>query len=68
MDERCIGFVEWYDRTTGTGWIVPLGRTTPVRAYRDDIEGECGSLSVDQQVSFTIELGEGRFVARHIRP
>ncbi|MFF4322634.1 cold shock domain-containing protein [Streptomyces sp. NPDC001568] len=68
MDERCIGFVEWYDRATGTGWIVPVGREAPVRVYRDDIEGDCRSLSVDQQVSFTLELGEGRFVARHIRP
>ncbi|NEC93008.1 cold shock domain-containing protein, partial [Streptomyces sp. SID12501] len=56
MDERCIGFVEWYDRSTGTGWIVPVGREAPVRVYRDDIEGDCRSLSVDQQVSFTIEL------------
>ncbi|WP_328302355.1 cold shock domain-containing protein [Streptomyces sp. NBC_00435] len=68
MNERLIGFVEWYDRATGCGSVVPLGSTIPIRVHRADIAGECKSLSAGQQVSFVIELGPTGFEARHVLP
>ncbi|WP_405497436.1 cold shock domain-containing protein [Streptomyces sp. NBC_00096] len=68
MNERLIGFVEWYDRATGRGSIIPLGSTIPLRVNRADIEGDCKSLSAEQQVTFVIELGPTGFEARQVRP
>lgn len=68
IDSECTGFVQWFDRRRGYGFVIPLGCDEAFFFSRSDIEGECASLSVDQQVSFVLELGDGRFVARRIRP
>ncbi|MBO0510730.1 cold shock domain-containing protein [Streptomyces beijiangensis] len=68
MTQSCIGFVQFWDRSRGFGFITPLGSNQPVYVQRDDIEGECQNLSDDQQVSFVLELGPGRFEAKHVRP
>ncbi|MFF0745939.1 cold shock domain-containing protein [Streptomyces sp. NPDC004111] len=68
MDNRCTGFVEWWDRSVGRGSIVPLGWQDAVPVRREDLEGECRSLSAEQQVSFVLVLGADGFEAREVRP
>jgi cold shock CspA family protein len=68
MENRCTGFVEWWDRESGRGLIVPLGWQDPVQVHRDDLEGECRSLSAEQQVSFALVLGTDGFEAKEVRP
>ncbi|MGW0720044.1 cold-shock protein [Streptomyces sp. NPDC002778] len=68
MEQRCTGFVQHYDRTKGYGFLVPLGGTEPVYFEREDIDHTCTSLSQNQQVTFTLTLGIGRFQAKNIRP
>ena len=63
-DDRCTGFVQFWDRGRGYGFIVPLGSDQSVYVHRDD----CKSLSVDQQVTFSLQLGPGRFEAKRVRP
>lgn len=67
-DERFTGFVQYYNRTDGYGFILPLGHDAPVFVRRDALEGPTPSLSEEQQVTFTIELHEGRLQARHVLP
>ncbi|MET9464033.1 cold shock domain-containing protein [Streptomyces sp. NPDC006544] len=68
MTERCTGFIQSYNRQAGHGFLVPLGRREPVFFEQTDIEGPDKGLSVDQQVTFVLVLGDGRFVAKEIRP
>ncbi|GGZ89281.1 cold-shock protein [Streptomyces subrutilus] len=68
MEPRVKGFVQSYNRERGYGFIVPLGGCDPVYVERDDIEGDPQVLSEEQQVTFAIELGEGRMAARRVRP
>ena len=68
MEERRIGFVQFWDRGRGFGFIVPLGGEEPVHVQLKDLEGDCKSLSTDQQVTFVLALGAGRFEARRVRP
>ncbi|MFD3515627.1 cold shock domain-containing protein [Streptomyces sp. NPDC058657] len=68
MENRCTGFVDWWDRASGQGRIVPLGWQDPVRVLREDLEGECKSLSAEQQVSFALVLGAAGFEAKEVRP
>ncbi|MEU8893866.1 cold shock domain-containing protein [Streptomyces sp. NPDC048442] len=68
MDNRCTGFVEWWDRAAGRGFIVPLGWQDPIAVRRDDIEGDCKSLSPEQQVTFALTLGSSGFEAKEVRP
>ncbi|MGW6708586.1 cold shock domain-containing protein [Streptomyces sp. NPDC054956] len=68
MTERCTGFIQSYNRQAGYGFLVPLGHEEPVYFEQSDITDECKGLSVDQQVTFILELGAGRFVAKDIRP
>lgn len=68
MEPRVKGFVQSYNRERGYGFILPLGETTPVYVEREDIEAEPKVLSEDQQVTFAMELGQGRMEARRVRP
>ncbi|MGP3683790.1 cold-shock protein [Streptomyces sp. IBSNAI002] len=68
MEPRVKGFVQSYNRDRGYGFILPLGETAPVFVEREDIEHDPQVLSEEQQVTFTIELGQGRMSARHVRP
>lgn len=68
MTERCTGFIQSYNRQAGYGFLVPLGHKEPVYFERADIEDPLKGLSVDQQVTFVLVLGAGRFVAKEIRP
>lgn len=68
MDGRVKGFVQSYNRDNGYGFLVPYGARDTVYVERADIESEPQNLSEEQQVSFTIEFADGRFVARHVRP
>ncbi|MEV3854132.1 cold shock domain-containing protein [Streptomyces sp. NPDC050095] len=67
MSDRSTGFVEFWDRGRGYGFIVPLGGNQPVYVHRDDLEGDCKNLSADQQVTFILHLGHGRFEAKQVR-
>ncbi|MEN8651414.1 cold shock domain-containing protein [Streptomyces sp. 21So2-11] len=68
MSTRSEGLVQYFNREQGYGFIVPFGRNDPVYVRREDIEGECRSLSEEQHVSFTLQLADGRFEARQVRP
>ncbi|MGW6691104.1 cold shock domain-containing protein [Streptomyces sp. NPDC054961] len=68
MTERCTGFIQSYNRRAGHGFLVPLGHQEPVFFEQADIEEPDKGLSVDQQVTFVLVLGDGRFVAKEIRP
>ncbi|MEU9234771.1 cold-shock protein [Streptomyces subrutilus] len=68
MEPRVKGFVQSYNRDRGYGFILPLGETESVFVEREDIEHDPQVLSEEQQVTFTIELGQGRMSARHVRP
>ncbi|MFD7016252.1 cold shock domain-containing protein [Streptomyces sp. NPDC059161] len=68
MSERCEGIVQYFDREKGYGFVVPFGQHDAIHVRREDIEGEPRTLSEGQQVSFVIELGQGRFEARAVRP
>ena len=68
MSERCEGIVQYFDREKGYGFVVPMGQRDAIYVRREDIEGETRTLSEGQQVSFVIELGQGRFEARAVRP
>lgn len=68
MTERCTGFIQSYNRQAGYGFLVPLGDEEPVYFEQADIEDPDKGLSVDQQVTFVLVLGAGRFVAKEIRP
>jgi cold shock CspA family protein len=68
MENRCIGFVLFWDAVNGRGWITPQGGKGPIYVTRDHIDHPCKNLSEDQQVSFTLELAAGRFEARNVRP
>ncbi|MER5730600.1 cold shock domain-containing protein [Streptomyces sp. NPDC002138] len=68
MDTRVKGFVQSYNRDHGYGFLVPCGAEDTVYVERDDIEADPRTLSEEQQVTFTIEFADGRFVARHVQP
>nr|WSX53651.1 cold shock domain-containing protein [Streptomyces sp. NBC_00974] len=68
MSERYTGFIQSYNRQAGHGFLVPLGHEEPVYFEQADIEAPDKGLSVDQQVTFVLVLGAGRFVAKEIRP
>ncbi|MCX4967572.1 cold shock domain-containing protein [Streptomyces sp. NBC_00654] len=68
MSERCEGIVQFYSSAEGYGFVVPHGRKEPLYLTADDIDAERRVLSEGQLVSFVIELGQGRFVARNVRP
>lgn len=68
MDKRCTGFILSYNRRAGHGFLIPLGHEQPLYFERADIHSDCQGLSVDQQVTFVFALGNGRFVAKDIRP
>ncbi|MFD9304830.1 cold shock domain-containing protein [Streptomyces sp. NPDC060048] len=68
MTERCTGFIQSYNRQAGYGFLVPLGHEEPVYFEQADLEASFTGLSVDQQVTFVLVLGAGRFVAKDIRP
>ncbi|MBB6440029.1 cold-shock protein [Streptomyces candidus] len=68
MEERCTGFVQYYNRDRGYGFLVPEGGTDPVYFEREDIEHTCTGLSQDQQVTLTLALGTGRYEAKNSRP
>ncbi|WP_411107229.1 hypothetical protein [Streptomyces sp. cmx-4-9] len=68
LEKRVTGFVLWWDRGQGRGEIIPLGSTDPVLVTRADLMSASGSLSADQQVTFTLALGPTRFEARDVRP
>ncbi|MCZ4102563.1 cold shock domain-containing protein [Streptomyces sp. So13.3] len=67
MSSRTIGFVQWFNRDAGYGFVIPIGGNDPVYFEEQDIEGPCSGLSEDQQISFVLELTATRFVARQIR-
>ncbi|MEV0096898.1 cold shock domain-containing protein [Streptomyces sp. NPDC050738] len=67
MSERCEGVVEYFNREEGYGFIVPFEREDALYVRREDIEGSTKTLSEGQHVSFTVELGPGRWEARIVR-
>ncbi|MFC7308084.1 cold shock domain-containing protein [Streptomyces monticola] len=67
MEERINGYVQWFNRKQGYGFVVPYGQLDAVFVRREDLE-ECSTLSEGQQVSFVLALGLGRFEARKVRP
>ncbi|WP_327351084.1 cold shock domain-containing protein [Streptomyces sp. NBC_01304] len=68
MSARCTGFVQFFNRRDGYGFIVPVGQRDPVFVHGEDIEHQPQVLSEGQQVTFCLELGQGRFEARKVRP
>ncbi|WP_328303398.1 cold shock domain-containing protein [Streptomyces sp. NBC_00435] len=68
MDSRVKGFVQSYNSGNGYGFLVPYGARDTIYVERADIESDPQTLSEEQQVSFTIDFADGRFVARHVQP
>ncbi|MCT4353560.1 cold shock domain-containing protein [Streptomyces sp. Je 1-79] len=68
MNGRRKGLVQYFNQEGGYGFITPYGDQDTVYVRAEDIETEDKVLSEGQQVTFALELGEGRFEARHVRP
>lgn len=68
MSGRRKGLVTYFNQEGGYGFITPYGDEDTVYVRAEDVETEDRALSEGQQVSFVLELGEGRFEARHVRP
>ncbi|GAA1943747.1 hypothetical protein GCM10009837_82230 [Streptomyces durmitorensis] len=60
--------MQYFNREGGYGFIVPVGQREPVFVKREDFDGDLRVLSEGQQVTFELELGCGRFEARHVQP
>ncbi|MFJ2744890.1 cold-shock protein [Streptomyces sp. NPDC087440] len=67
MEARCEGYVDYFNRSQGYGFVVPFGRRDPIFVRREDVEAEPQVLAEGQHVSFTVELGPGRWEAHHVR-
>ncbi|GAA3487172.1 MULTISPECIES: cold shock domain-containing protein [Streptomyces] len=67
MDTRCEGYVEYFNRSGGYGFVVPFGQRDQVFVRSEDVEGDVQVLTEGQHVSFTLELGAGRWEAHHVR-
>ncbi|MFG2642208.1 cold shock domain-containing protein [Streptomyces sp. NPDC048370] len=68
MNTRRKGVVTYFNQDGGYGFITPYGDEDAVHVRAEDVETDEQVLSEGQQVSFTLELGAGRFEARHVRP
>ncbi|WP_433544310.1 cold shock domain-containing protein (plasmid) [Streptomyces sp. CA-294286] len=67
MEDRIEGCVTYFNRLQGYGFVVPVGSQDQVFVSSEDIESDVRVLSEGQQVSFTLELGSGRWEARQVR-
>ncbi|MEV7729711.1 hypothetical protein AB0P15_34110 [Streptomyces sp. NPDC087917] len=65
--ERITGFVQYFNRAEGWGYLVLPGQDNPLRFEHASGSDGCGGLSVDQQVTFIVEFTERGFVARNLR-
>ncbi|CAM5432444.1 hypothetical protein GCM10010329_53040 [Streptomyces spiroverticillatus] len=65
--DRCEGYVAYFNRSQGYGFVVPFGQQDQIFVRREDVESDAQVLAEGQHVSFTVELGLGRWEAHHVR-
>lgn len=67
MKERCQGTVVYFNRSRGYGFVVQHGHQDQIFVRRESIESPTEVLSEGQDVSFTVDLRDGRWEAAHVR-
>ncbi|MCX5205940.1 cold shock domain-containing protein [Streptomyces sp. NBC_00237] len=67
MKERCQGTVVYFNRGLGYGFVVQHGHRDQIFVRCESIESPTEVLSEGQDVSFVVDLRDGRWEAAHVR-